>query len=394
MTAFEGMTPELQAYVDFNARTDDGGWEEQRRLRKLVDSDLLRAYDRVLIEAAFVTEDEGSRREHLSPSGRYKLVTSSFGTKPGCWSYCRGQVYSVGSDEPIATVNRNYSAFPFLFVENHPNGHRYLVCGEDYQGQTVVELDTGARRDHLPGEAHDGHGFCWASHTFHPETKTLVVDGCHWACPYEFRFYDFSDPMSGWPQLETEGCVDSDDKAPTFEPDGTIKCYQTESEDDDEGEKPPVRPLAATSTFRREGLKLAFVEGWVSDKEKARRAAQDEGDRKWDEWVAEYRATDPLYLRAQELMKEPPFEPKSHGIGQTYDGWCPDWKGQERRVCHRMLEQTRKGGKGYTLDLDIAHLTGPVKLQVFKDGKTAEAKFFEHSVAGVEAAFAYARGLL
>src|SRR5271157_2401137 len=159
--------------------------------------------ERAEIDAYFTSENEDatSRREYPSPSGRYKLVVSSFGTKPGSWSYSQGKVFKQGSDAPIAIVNRNYSAFPYMFVEDHPSGHDFLVCGEDYQGQTVIDLTTGARRDHLSAGTDKGFGFCWAEHRFHKETQVLVVCGCHWACPYEFRFYDFADPMKGWPEF-------------------------------------------------------------------------------------------------------------------------------------------------------------------------------------------------
>lgn len=147
-------------------------------------------------------EREGSRREISSPTGKYRLVVSSFSTGRGTWDYAQGEVYRTASADPIAVVQRNFDWFPFLFVEAHPNGHDYLVCGEDYQGQTVVELDTGRRRDHLPDEAKDGIAFCWAEMRFEPSAVMLVVEGCIWACPYEFRFFDFSDPMSGWPEIE------------------------------------------------------------------------------------------------------------------------------------------------------------------------------------------------
>ncbi|WP_438020347.1 hypothetical protein WMF18_15295 [Sorangium sp. So ce315] len=64
----------------------------------------------------------------------------------------------------------------------------------------MIELDTGRRRDHLPAEAAEGVGFCRTDMRFEPSAAMLVVEGCIWACPYEFRFFDFSDPMSGWPE--------------------------------------------------------------------------------------------------------------------------------------------------------------------------------------------------
>lgn len=324
------------------------------------------------------------RREHLSPSGKYKLMTSNFSTKEGSWSYSQGKVFRLGSDEPIAVVQRNYSAFPFTFIEDHPNGHVYLIAGENYQGQTVIELDTGKRRDHLPQDAKTGHGFCWTESRFDPGTSLLAVCGCIWAFPYEFRFYDFSDPMTGWPELETESYIWDDAKWPTFEPDGTIKTYHTEEKDEDDA--PDV--LASIQTFRREGPKLTLLNEWVSDKEKAARATRIEGARKYEEWLQNFRATDPLYLAAQELMKDPAFQPEKYeSVGITHDDWCPDFKGNESRMCRRLLR-----GKA-TIDLEWAVVTGPIKLVIFKGGNHVEDKFFEHSIYGMKNAFTYAKSV-
>lgn len=393
---FPGMTPELQAYVDHwdKEHTDqDAKYSEGRRLREQIPKDLYRAYHRFEIDQSFVDEKIDSRREKMSPSGKYKLVTASFGTKPGCWSYAQGRVYAAGSDTPIVTVNRNYSAFPNLFIEGHPNGHDYLVCGEDYQGQTVIELDTGKRRDFLPESADEGHGFCWGDYVFHADAKLLVVCGCYWACPYEFRFFDLSDPMAGWPELVNEWGADEDAKYPTIEPDGTIKTYQTESSDDDDedDEKPVERSLAATKTFRREGLKLVLIEEWVSEKEQKIRADREEGHRKWEEWLETFRATDPLYLYVKEQVKSAPYDPDSYdSIGQTYDGWHPTLQLKERRMCRRIAAK-----KYPKIDLEWAHETGPIKLIVYKDAKAkAEDHWFDHSIEGMTAAFDYARSIL
>jgi hypothetical protein len=147
-----------------------------------------------------------------SPSGKYKLVISSYDQGKGYWNYTRGEVYE--NEKRIADVKRNYSAFPFSWIEGHKNGHDYLICGEDYQGQTIVELDTGKRLDHM-SKGHDkGHGFCWAAHSPSPDGTMLLVSGCYWACPYEFVIFDFSEPMSPpWKELfrcDQGGCDDED----------------------------------------------------------------------------------------------------------------------------------------------------------------------------------------
>lgn len=178
--------------------------EEGKRLAGLLPDGLLEEYHAGL--KVWYCRDETATGEpdtHLSPSGRYKLVVTRHTTGPGFWCYSKGRIYN-DSEVLIGEVCRNYSSFPFEFVEEHPNGHDYLVCGEDYQGQTVVELDTGKRRDYLPKAAVQGWGFCWASYTASPSKRTLSVCGCYWACPYEVWFVDFSDPMEGLPILLRE----------------------------------------------------------------------------------------------------------------------------------------------------------------------------------------------
>jgi hypothetical protein len=331
-------------------------------------------------------------QEHLSPDGKFKLVIRSFSTKEGCWSFTQGLVYRVGEDHPLFEVQRNYHQFPFTWID-HPNGHPYLICGEDYQGSTVLELDTGKRKDSLPEEAKQGWGFCWVKHRLDAETKILTVLGCCWACPYEFRFYDFSDPMNGWPVLECDECCYEDGRWPTFEADGTIQTYSTETEDDDDEEEGAVAQPGewrATKIFRREGPNLILVREDVSEEERVHREQQAEYRRLYDEKMAKFKAEDPLYLAYIELVKDPALSPEDHcGIGVTHDTWCPHFKVQEQRYCRNIV--THKGKEGTLVNLEWGMQTGPIKLVIYKDGSHVEDKWFEHSVEGMQQAFQAAK---
>lgn len=68
------------------------------------------------------------RTRRFSPSEQYELTIESRPTTPGCWN---------------------------------PKGP-LLVCGADYQGQTVIELATGARRDFVPKAASSSASFSTA----------------------------------------------------------------------------------------------------------------------------------------------------------------------------------------------------------------------------------------
>jgi len=182
--------------------------------------------NRKLIEDYFKKHEKNCRKKgmpievihrHVSPSQNYFLSLSLCETKPGCWSYTRGVVTDT-SDKVIADIKRNYAAFPFLWV-THPNGYEYLVCGEDYQGYTVVNVTKGTSQTYVPEGWLKGAGFCWTGYKFDAEKVQLIVDGCYWACPYEIVTYDFSNPdVLPLPELKREDMPDEDEDDNDDEP--------------------------------------------------------------------------------------------------------------------------------------------------------------------------------
>lgn len=400
----------VEQVKDLYARVRDMDWQERQDAIKAVPEALAEAYHAYRKDRMYDPEHaQPDPKEILTSSGKYKLVVTSFTSGPGTWAVTEGKVFKADSDTPIASIRRNYTAFPYCFIEGHANGHDYLIGGEDYQGQTVIELDTGKRRELLPEEAKEGHGFCWGHYSYNAASQLLLVDGCYWACPYEHRFYDFSDPMSGWPLLELVpqdeedgyNYLEADRKEPTFEPDGTIVWYQTkygepgdeldgDDEEDAEGKPRRIRDVA-TRTFKRDGLKLVEVASWVSEDEQKIRKEREESNALWEAWLTNYKATDPLYVRMTKLCAEAPFKPvNSMSIGQTHDRWCPDFKGNESRMCRDIHRDGKR-----LITMEIAAKTGPVKL-VMNAGqaKSTELFFMEHSVESVDRAFEAAREFL
>lgn len=157
---------------------------------------------------------EGEPREGASPSGRYRLVVTSHTTGKGTWNYAKGRVYEGG--KLLTEVYRNYGSFPYAWLEDHPKGS-YLLCGEDYQGQTLVNLKDGTKKSVVPPEADDGAGFCWVVIHPAPGGLMLAVEGCYWACPYETILVDFSDPDS----MDWKVIARSDDEFKGWKEDGT-----------------------------------------------------------------------------------------------------------------------------------------------------------------------------
>lgn len=130
---------------------------------------------------------------HQSPCGNYELKVEYYKTGKNSWNYSKGTVKAKNSPIVIAEIKRNYSHFWFQWV-SHANGNDYLLCGEDYQGYTTVNLTKTKVHHHFPQAGFDGWGFCWTAAYPSPDCSVLAVDGCIWAAPYEIVFYDFSKP--------------------------------------------------------------------------------------------------------------------------------------------------------------------------------------------------------
>lgn len=174
------------------------------------------------------TELKDKRQEITSPSGRFKLTIRYYDNGKGYWNYTQGVVHNLAGKK-IGSIKRNYSSFNYGFITI--DGHELLVSGEDYTSQTVLDLDTGKK---YQGPKRDAAGFCWAALT--PHDNYMIVCGCHWACPYEFRVYDFSNILKTgkWPELKVldenlnPSYIDDDDssKKPTIIGD-TFEVYHT-----------------------------------------------------------------------------------------------------------------------------------------------------------------------
>lgn len=369
----------------------------------------------------FITEENehGEPCEILSPSGRFKLTIRHYNTKKGCWDYSRGTVIRVEDGEEICDIVRNYGSFHHSFVEKRIPGEcsgcslcrrddgtpfeyceEWLITGRSYMSQTVVNLETGDIYEPA-GDQHDGFAFCWADCMLSPDGNTLMVDGCHWACPYEFRFYDFTDPSKGWPELKIykdgeETYLDADSKKPpVWKEDGTFECYEVreiykplnkdwnemtvkemEAVPDGDGDELPdtENVVVARRVLKRVGDRMEVAEDWVSDEEAKHRAEMEEASRKFKEFRKNFRENDPLCKTLEKRIRSD-LLPDAWGEG--WYGW--GWKDNERTV-----SKTLGVGNG-SVEITWGVETGPIRITLrgSKDKREVE---FERSEAGMVAA--------
>lgn len=151
------------------------------------------------VRADFLTRFERSVRDensvvvHDAPSGRFRLEISQYDQPDTRWSYSRGVVTEIATGRLIADIKRNFGHFWHAWVRKI-DGREWLLCGEDYQGYSVIDLDAAATAVVFEDAGLHGHGFCWVEVRPSADGEVLAVHGCYWACPCDLVFFDFSDP--------------------------------------------------------------------------------------------------------------------------------------------------------------------------------------------------------
>lgn len=138
---------------------------------------------------------EKESEEFISPSGNYKLITIPYRTDKGHWDYTKGIIIDLKTEVIVFEVLRNYSSFWYKWIE-HQNGKEYLLCGEDYQGYTVLDLAGEEQYTCFDKGGFDGFGFCWIEvKEYNKELNTIKVESCYWGLSCnDIVEYDFSNP--------------------------------------------------------------------------------------------------------------------------------------------------------------------------------------------------------
>lgn len=153
------------------------------------------------LQKIFIPEKHIKTEERSLHQNKYRLVIESYKRQENGWDYTCGTIYDE-HNIPLFIIQRNYHSF--LAVELSHDNKDYLVVGASYMHPTLLNLT-----DHKTIEIKNEH-FCWSSCFLSPSHSFLVVSGCIWACPYEYRFFNF---------------------APAFNDLGKIKELEIESEE-------------------------------------------------------------------------------------------------------------------------------------------------------------------
>ncbi|MCL6456529.1 MAG: hypothetical protein K6T85_00845 [Gorillibacterium sp.] len=129
-----------------------------------------------------------------SPSQKYKLTVVHYEHHEGIvrHDYTQGIITKEDDVDYKVEIKRNFGTF--LFQWTNQAAKDYLLCGQDYQGYTIVDLESQEIHDYIPEESYDSEGFCWAAIHFSHHVNVLVVEGCFCAAEYEIVCYDFSNP--------------------------------------------------------------------------------------------------------------------------------------------------------------------------------------------------------
>jgi len=317
-----------------------------------------REEDRLFDETKIV----GDAEVVLSPSGRHRLTIREYATGQNTWSFSRGTVVRVADDTVVCDLRRNYGMFHHSFVTK--DGRDFLITGRSYMSQTIVDLDRGTEYE-PPGDHFDGSAFCWVKCFLSPDGTTLAVDGCIWACPYELRFFDFTDPATGWPELRVDTLeAPSDARPPAWLDARTIDVHQH-----DRDKQPHER-----TRLERKGDEMVVLEHWLSEEEHARRAEAARRSAELDAWWATFRASDPMYRRLVELVR-------SHALpGDTLEG---------RPGAHKIVQYFRRADPKASADLQWDIDSATIRVQRYDAaGSRAQDLVFAGTLEGIEAAIA------
>lgn len=120
---------------------------------------------------------KGKKETRASPSGKYKLELMPYAvTDMRCPFYSVVEIIRSSDGERMGKIIRNEADFPFLFVENR-DGKDYLMCAEDYQGFTLVNITDGKKYDYVPEKSKRELSLRITDFHLSPSTQYVAIEG-------------------------------------------------------------------------------------------------------------------------------------------------------------------------------------------------------------------------
>lgn len=119
----------------------------------------------------------GKKEIRRSPSGKYTLELVPYVVKDRRSPYyCVVEIIRTSDGERMGKVVRNEADFPFLFVEDY-EGKDYLLCAEDYQGFTIINITEGKKYDYIAEKSKRDLALMISDFYLSPDKKILALEG-------------------------------------------------------------------------------------------------------------------------------------------------------------------------------------------------------------------------
>lgn len=252
---------------------------------------------------SFITP-ENKILEIVSPSGRFKIILGNYKIE---WkAYLSGILVRLVDGKVIAEIDRKNNIINSFFTKNNQD---WYLSGKTYMSQNFINLDTEEVFDNTEkiqqkDQYKYGCSFYWNKIWLSPDGNTLAVEGCHWGIESEYKFFDFTDPSKGWPELKNDEYYDVGIKEPHWNPDHTFTFYDTEVyiinqdklihldadeyfELSDEAKKNQLMTSVddQITTIKREGDKIITVNLFQTPERKQRDKEDDESDQKRENYT-------------------------------------------------------------------------------------------------------------
>lgn len=143
---------------------------------------------------AYFNEDaliDGIEEVFYSPDKHY-FFRANYYTQTGpthSWTVAKIEIFETPDKKLFEFIRTDDSLFHgWLTI----HGDQYLLLSEDLQGKSIYDLG----RQEFHSYSFEEDEFIWCEYYPSPDSTKLAVIGCHWACPYEIRVFDTSDPVN------------------------------------------------------------------------------------------------------------------------------------------------------------------------------------------------------